>query len=178
MRVLKPNDRLILKDKQTLSQQLSEGQNLTGCNVKVVEANNIKTEFSTWYINKLDNDMVLIIQDADGVQELGLYFAIENFIAGDRADMKEWDTDWMFQDDDYATSIESDDGDFQIKFSVWGIDTEAYLSGVTEWAVDASFGVENPELLATEIGNGDRGGLVEMFQGCRVNECEIELMEA
>jgi len=187
MRKLNVGDILIIKDEQTLRDQMENNLTLSGLTTEVIESNTIRTDISNWSIYKLEHgDLVLVDQETDGFHEYCLYFPIDGFQPGNREDLRESKSDWMFEEDEnatlneleYAKSIDSESASYHRKMNtVWGEDSEDYFAGVTEWETEAS--IENPHIICTEIGDMDNelGGYIEIYQGCRVDESELELME-
>lgn len=194
MRKLREGDRLILTDKQTLRVLMEEGQSVSGgLRTTVIEANHIHTEISTWSFYKLEHsDLVLVVQDAGGEQEFCIYFPIDGIVPGNRADLFDNGGDWIFNppepDSDYEdltfaheipfTTPDGVDAFYTQEIeTVWGEDSDGYLAGVTEWRTEAD--CENPYVICTEIGGSDNpeGGLIEVWQGCEIDNSRVELME-
>lgn len=166
---MKVDDKVVLKDAQTLRSQMGAGEKPVGQTVTIESLFVVDCEFSTYELATLDNGLVLVIQRVNREKEICLYFSEVN--PGSRDELS-----WLFNGEDYVDEIVDDNEiTYKKKFTMWG-KGNGQLVGVTEYSTTDK--CDNPELLVIETGDGDEGGFVEFFQGCQINSSEMELMEA
>lgn len=188
MREVEVGDIVILDDKQTIKDQIKTGGSVAGKRAKVIKIEKITTDVCSWTLYALDYDnLYLVVQQVDDIQELCLYSRVDEFPMGDRSDVLHV-APWIFENPEegvdnldnlcYTTCISAPDGsDFHQKMdgTLWGEDQDGLLAGVIEWRTDAD--IENPDLMLTEVGDGDHGGLIILYQGCEIAENDIEVMK-
>lgn len=179
------NDFVVLKDKQSLRQQMQENKRPIGIITKVVNISTVDSAHTCWKFYELECEMFLVVQTCGAHTELTLYFIPGDFNNGNRADVLNDNNHWLFNeplsewdygDLEYADTIinEAEGATYKRKLPTIYADN-GELQSVTEWVTDAE--VDNPELIALEIGDSDEGGFIRFLQGCQIKSNDIEKVQ-
>jgi len=188
-------DIILLKDEQTLIEMMETGDLETSFEVTVARVrtlHNNELGISWTIIEFTYIETILIIKQVDNLKDYRLYYEPDDFEPGDRKDLINNGSLWLFDlpvvmdvlhDDpvDYnaikfSEVIEDETCIFKIKGGTFSGDFDNDLFMVTEWVTDDN--CDNPELIAIEWGGSksETGGYINLWQGVNISENDIEFM--
>jgi hypothetical protein len=168
---------IVLKDKQTLEDELAKGKPLDGLEAEVDE------QYVIWEVNGLcewnvfklkDSPLIYVTKTVSGLTDHFVYCKPEELQFGSKEDWLNQGCSWLFEGDNYAEEIGQNGDLFKILGGSYVCNAECgdIINPeclVTEWVTDADS--LNPRLLCIEIGN-----FVEFYQGCQILETEVEFL--
>lgn len=205
-RAIKPDSTLTLTDEQALRESVSGEDYLVKQVTKIREKGGI----CEWLLFELEGqgdtpDSWLMAKLVDQEVDIRVYFESNDFESGNRNDMIEQETLFMFQkpDDDYSCEElryakhigwdfpgdEDDDDDIHVDYNVkvgelqGDVSYDPRESGQHELLAtvvefDTSDETTCPELLVLEIGHpeNDEGGLIRLFFGNGIKPTEVDVL--
>lgn len=184
-----------LSDKSTIDESVKRGEGVKPVDfivksiIEIRENNNL----AQWLFVELDGpeELKLIARCVDNEIDYRIMFEVEDIGICNRADMINNRNEWMFQEPDNPNNFDYDELNYTKEINLTSSDQnityiqkggELYgkemksnlFAAVIEYV--ASEGCSDPELLITEIGNDDEGGLITMYMGSFINRSEIEIL--
>lgn len=99
---VRPGDIIALTDEQAIQDSLEKGLGAEGMQYEVKRVTRIRelNELCEWLLFDLDSEeeLRLMVKIVDNEIDIRIYFAAEEFRAGDRVDMLEQDCYWLFKE--------------------------------------------------------------------------------
>ena len=193
----KVGDIIILKDAQTLKEQMDTGEFTDGVECMVSNVQHfLNSSGIKWTVIEFSEvELVLIIKrvfgnddksDIDDNVDYKIYYRPDGAVLGNRADWaKAGMLDVLFESQDvplvellYVETITNDDGIvFKQKCGslIAESDDEEFCL-ITEWVTEDK--CDNPELIVLEIGgvDSDEGGYIMFLQGVSISINDLELL--
>lgn len=173
---------IVLKDKQTLEDELANGRSVDGLEANVDEEYWLseKNGLAVWNVYKLDNSPLIYVKKTvgDAVDHF-VYCKPNELNFGSKQDWLNQGHSWLFNGENYAEAIYQNGDPFNIVGGSYLVNADCgkesdgsarELDGlVTEWVTEVD--TLNPRLLCIEIGN-----YIEFYQGCQILENEVEFL--
>jgi hypothetical protein len=172
---------IVLKDKQTLQDELDQGHPIDGLE-SFVEEEFVLSESNglvTWTIFRLkDKDLIYVKKQVEDLVDHFVFIKPEGLVFGSKEDWIKAGHDWLFDGENYPEEIYQNGNIFKILGGSYTCSTEVgdktsskVISNclVTEWVTDVEH--DNPRIICIEIGN-----YIEFYQGCQILESEVEFL--
>lgn len=174
---------VILKDKQTLEDEMDRGNPIDGLEMEV-DSNIVISQLNgltKWFLTRFkDQDIIYVKKVCDKIIEHFIFFRPAGLEPGTRKEFIERGHDWLFDDKDYREIIYQNDNPFQMINSTLDCEItfenndpllhETYNGVITEWSTTVP-DHPNPRILSFEINKN-----IEFYQGCQIEDNEIEFL--
>lgn len=166
---------LILKDKQTLEDELEKGHQIDGLECQIDKEYVIQDCNIEWHVFKLkDSPLIYIKKSIGNLTDHFVFCKPDGLNFGSKQDWLDQGHDWLFSDHNYSESIFQNGDEYKILGEPFVCQAE---TGINEWSnalvVEWATNVDtlNPRLIVIKIKN-----YIEFYQGCQISENEVEFL--